>query len=326
MHLGYLGIGLMGEPMVENLLADGHTVTVWNRSPAKTVAVAAKGARVADRPAGVAAQGGVLLGCLADDHALDAVFADGSVLAALGPGGVHVSISTISADCAARLAGQHAAAGVHYVAAPIIGRPDAVRARLVSFLLAGDDAAKARVRPLLERISRRIFDFGTTPTAANIAKINFNFLIASTIEALAESFAVVEKHGLDPHAFYEMVIGSAFGCPIFENYGRQLSQHGWNDTGFKLTLGLKDVRLAQGTAAAVGARMRLGELLEQRYLEGPSPTATATRTGPPSPSMCAWRRGLAKNRGTVYLSPTEIGGQFTYPSAGKQMTAHRQSG
>ena len=266
MRLGYLGIGLMGEPMVANLLADGHEVTVWNRSPDKTAALVALGATLAATPAQAAA-GGVVLSCLADDQALDAVFADGSVVAALGRDGVHVSISTISAACAASLATAHAAAGVHYVAAPIIGRPDAVRARVPSFLTAGPLAAKERVKPILEKLSRRIFDFGTEASAANVAKINFNFMIATTIEALSESFAVVEQHGIDARDFYEMVIGTAFGCPIFENYGRQLSQHGWDTVGFKLALGLKDVRLAQATAAAVGARMRLGELLEARFSE-----------------------------------------------------------
>ncbi len=264
MRIGYLGIGLMGEPMVANLLADGHEVTVWNRTAGKTAGVAALGARVAETAAEACAAG-VVLSCLADDDALDTVFAGGDVLRMLGAGGVHVSISTISAQCATRLSAAHAQAGVHYVAAPIIGRPDAVRARVPSFLTAGDEGAKARVRPVLEKLSRRIFDFGTTASAANVVKINFNFMIATTIEALAEAFAVVEKHGIDPKAFYEMVIGTAFGCPIFENYGRQLSQHGWNNVGFKLALGLKDVRLAQGTAAAVGARMRLGELLEARF-------------------------------------------------------------
>ena len=264
MRIGYLGIGLMGEPMVTNLLADGHEVTVWNRTAGKTTGLAALGARVAETAAEACAAG-VVLSCLADDDALDAVFAGDDVLRTLGAGGVHVSISTISAQCATRLSAAHAQAGVHYVAAPIIGRPDAVRARVPSFLTAGDEGAKARVRPVLEKLSRRIFDFGTTASAANVVKINFNFMIATTIEALAEAFAVVEKHGIDPKAFYEMVIGTAFGCPIFENYGRQLSQHGWNNVGFKLALGLKDVRLAQGTAAAVGARMRLGELLEARF-------------------------------------------------------------
>ena len=62
-------------------------------------------------------------------------------------------------------------------------------------------------------------------------------------------------------------MGTAFGCLIIENYGRQLCQHGWDNVGFKLALGLKDVRLAQSTAADVGARIRLGELLEARFSE-----------------------------------------------------------
>lgn len=270
MRIAYLGIGLMGEPMVENLLADGHEVTVWNRSPAKAAGLVAKGATLAESAATAVVPGGVVLSCLADDDALDAVFTDGSVLRALGHDGVHVSISTISADCAARLTASHDAAGVHYLAAPIIGRPEAVRARAPSFLTAGDEVAKARVRPLLEQLSQRIFDFGATPSAANVAKINFNFMIAAAIEALSESFTVVEKHGIDPKVFYEMVIGTAFGCRIYESYGRQLSQQGWNNVGFKLALGLKDVRLAQRTAAGVNARMRLGELLEARFSEAVS--------------------------------------------------------
>ena len=140
-----------------------------------------------------------------------------------------------------------------------------MRSRKVFLTISNSNIAGLLTRPL--NANSRVPVERPTPSAANVAKINFNFMIATTIEALAESFSVVEKSGIDPKIFYEMVIGTAFGCPIFENYGRQLSQHGWNNVGFKLALGLKDVRLAQGTAAAVGARMRLGELLETRFSE-----------------------------------------------------------
>jgi 3-hydroxyisobutyrate dehydrogenase-like beta-hydroxyacid dehydrogenase len=156
---------------------------------------------------------------------------------------------------------------VDYVGAPVIGRPDAVQARLQSYLLAGAPAAKARVEPVLAALGRRVFDFGTSPAAANVAKINFNFLIAAAIEAMAESFAVVEKSGLDPRAFYELVIGSAFGCPLYQNYGRILVEQGWDTPAFTLALGLKDVRLAAQTAADCDARMQLGELLERRFAD-----------------------------------------------------------
>ena len=170
MQLGFLGTGRLSVPMIENLVADGHVVTAWNRTAARAAPLAAAGVRVVESPAAVCAAGGMVLSCLADDTALDAVFADGAVLAALGPGGVHVSMSTISAACAGRLAAAHAAAGVDYLGAPVIGRPDAVAGRLQSYLLAGAPAAKARVEPVLAALGRRVFDFGTDPAAANVAK------------------------------------------------------------------------------------------------------------------------------------------------------------
>ena len=265
MHIGYIGAGFMATPMIENLLADGHSVAVWNRTAAKAEALASMGARVAAEAAQVGESSGIVLSCLADDSALDAVFDDGKVLAALGEGGVHVSMSTISAACARRLATNHGEQGVAYVAAPICGRPDAVKARMQSFLVAGKATAKTRVGDLLDALGRKVFDFGADPTAANIAKINFNFLIASATEAMAEAFAVVEKSGLDPEAFYDMMVGTAFGCPLYENYGRMLHQRGWDKPGFTLANGLKDVKLAAETASDCGARMRLGELLQDRF-------------------------------------------------------------
>ena len=267
MHIGFLGAGQMGVPMIENLLDDGHTVTVWNRSPAKADRLADRGARVVVQPAEVCEAGGVLMSCLADDAALDAVFADGSVVAALGAGGVHVSMSTISAACARQLAMAHAAGGTYYLAAPIIGRPDAVRARMPSFIVSGDGAARARVAALLASLSRRQFDYGEEPGAANVAKIGFNFLIAAAVEAMGEAFALVEKSGLDAKVFHDMLVASPFGCPLYENYGRMISQRSWEVPLFKLELGLKDVRLAAGEAAANEVRMRLGELLEARFSE-----------------------------------------------------------
>jgi len=78
---------------------------------------------------------------------------------------------------------------------------------------------------------------------------------------------VVEKAGIAPREFYDMIIGTAFGCPLYEGYGRILHQKAWDTPAFKLALGLKDVTLAATTAQAVGARMRLGELLLDRFTQ-----------------------------------------------------------
>ena len=107
MQLGFLGAGLMSAPMIENLLADGHELSVWNRTAARSKALVDAGALAVERAADVCTPGGVIFSCLADDIALDAVFADGQVVAALGEGGVHASMSTISAACSERLEAEH---------------------------------------------------------------------------------------------------------------------------------------------------------------------------------------------------------------------------
>ena len=265
MNIGFIGAGLMSAPMIENLIADGHDLSIWNRTADKALALEAAGASVVASAAQTCSEGGVVFSCLADDAALDAVFEGGEVLAALGAGGVHVSMSTISAACADRMAALHAAAGSTYLAVPVLGRPDAVKARMPSFLIAGEAQAKARVNDVIQALGRKLFDFGELPRSANIAKINFNFLISSAVEAMAEAFSVVEKSGLDPNAFYEVVAQSAFACPLYQNYGRQLVDKNWDTAGFRLELGLKDVRLALANAAACDAQMRLGSLLEDRF-------------------------------------------------------------
>jgi len=269
MDLAFIGTGMMGRPMVDNLLADGDTVTVWNRTAEHAQPLVDHGATLAASPAEACAGKPLVLSCLADDPAVRSVFDRDDVLDALGAAGaVHLSMSTISAACADELAARHEDAGAAYAAAPILGRPDFVAARKQGFLLSGSADARASARPVLERLGSEgggVFDFGDAPSAAHVAKIELNFLIASALEAMAEAFAVVEKAGLDPHAFHQMATSTLFGCPLYVNYGRQINERRHDDALFKLALGAKDVGLAGQTADALGARARLVELLGERF-------------------------------------------------------------
>ncbi len=265
MELTFIGTGLMGRPMAENLLADGGDITVWNRTREKAEPLADAGAVLAASAAEACTGARLVLSCLADDRAVRAVFADADLLDSLADGAVHVSMSTISPDCARDLARAHAAHGVVYVAAPILGRPDSVAERKQAHLLSGGDDGKEAAREVLEPVARKTIDLGEEVGAANVAKVAFNFLIASAIEAMSEAFALVEASGLDPRAFHEMLTATLFGCPLYESYGRQILDRSWQEPGFKLALGLKDVRLAGQAAGAAGARMRLAELLEERF-------------------------------------------------------------
>ncbi len=271
MDLTFIGTGSMGRPTIENLLADGDAVTVWNRTAESARPLASHGATLAGSPAEACSGKGLVLSCLADDDAVRSVFGRDDVLTALGAAGaVHLSMSTISAGCAEELAARHTDAGARYVAAPILGRPDFVAARKQGYLISGAESAKKIALPVLERLGSEgggVFDFGETPAAAHVAKIEFNFLIASALEAMAEAFAVIEKAGLDPRAFHRMATSTLFGCPLYVNYGKQINDRRHDDALFKLSLGAKDVGLAAQTADAFGARARLVELLQERFQE-----------------------------------------------------------
>ncbi|HWB96791.1 MAG TPA: NAD(P)-binding domain-containing protein, partial [Bryobacteraceae bacterium] len=136
MKIGFLGLGNMGAAMARNLLKAGHTVTAYNRSRARAEALATEGALVAATPA-EAAGGEVVISMLADDHAVEAaVWGPDGILPALARGAVHVSSSTISPALSERMAEAHRQAGQLYVAAPVLGRPEAAAAAKLFVLAA----------------------------------------------------------------------------------------------------------------------------------------------------------------------------------------------
>lgn len=119
MRIGFIGLGNMGSAMAGNLVAGGHDVTVYNRSPGPVAALAERGATPATTIA-AACEGDVVVSMLADDSAVESVtFGEGGILATLRAGSVHVSSSTISVALAQRLTDAHTKAGQVFVSAPV---------------------------------------------------------------------------------------------------------------------------------------------------------------------------------------------------------------
>jgi 3-hydroxyisobutyrate dehydrogenase-like beta-hydroxyacid dehydrogenase len=126
----------------------------------------------------------------------------------------------------------------------VLGRPDVAVKGELNVLAAGNRAALATVQPVLDAIGRKTWTFGEQPHKANVAKLSANFMIAATIELLAEVFAFTEKSGLDPKVFFEMATNTLFAAPVFRTYGGLIrTELRAGET--KLTLGSKDVRWTQ---------------------------------------------------------------------------------
>ena len=262
--LGFIGLGNMGAPIAVNLLKAGYGLRVYNRTAAKASALVEKGATLASTPADAAQPGGIVVTMVADDRALeDLCLGSGSFVERLGPGGIHVSLSTISPATARSLTGHHAKHQVNYVASPVFGRPDAAAAKRLWVCTSGPAAAKQRSEPIQNAIGQGLFDFGEDTGAANVVKLCGNFMVAAAIETLAEMLTLAEKSGVSKKAVAEMI---AKFSPLHAGYANQIAEQRFEPAGFRLTLGLKDVNLILHMAAASTTPLPLGSLLHDRWV------------------------------------------------------------
>jgi 3-hydroxyisobutyrate dehydrogenase-like beta-hydroxyacid dehydrogenase len=262
MKIAFIGLGRMGAGMARGLLRAGHELTVYNRSREKADALAADGARVADSPAKTVTGADVVCTMVADDAALrEVVFGKDGFAAAMAPGSVHVSHSTISTAIARELA----SAGHAYVSAPVFGRPDAAEAKRLIVVAAGAPEHLERCRPIFDAVGRQTVIAGPEPWQANAVKVCGNFMIASMLEAFGEAFAVMRKAGVDPHTFLEAING-LMASPVYAGYGALLADERFLPAGFTLKLALKDANLALATAQECMAPMPMGSLVRDRLL------------------------------------------------------------
>ncbi len=266
-EISFIGLGSMGLAMATNLLDAGYQLQVYNRTVEKAQPLVDKGAKLGKNPGDVVKSDGIVISMLANDQALEeVVLGKDGILDKLGSGGIHLSMSTVSPVTAHKLAQQHEQRGTDYLAAPVFGRPDAAAAKKLWISLSGNQAAKARVLPVLNLLGQGVFDFGEDVGAANIVKLAGNFMIMSAIESMAEAFTLAEKNGIDRTKVAELFSQTLFNCRVYQNYGRMIAEEQYEPAGFKLSLGFKDITLALQTARASEMPMPIASLLHDRLL------------------------------------------------------------
>jgi 3-hydroxyisobutyrate dehydrogenase-like beta-hydroxyacid dehydrogenase len=289
MKVGFIGLGNMGLPMARNLLKAGHEVTVYNRTKSRAEELRAAGAKVAESVAD-ACECEVVMTMLADDHAVEDVVFGTTFLKQLRPGGVHVSMSTISVRLARRLTDAHATAGSVFVSSPVFGRPPAAEAAQLLVIAAGPPEAIEHCRPLLAAIGNRVEIISADPPAANVFKLAGNFMIAASMEVLGEAFALLRKSNVNHKIFLKTMSETLFAAPIYKVYGNLIAEEKFEPAGFKVPLGLKDVRLVLAAAETVAAPMPVANIVRDHLL-------TAMARGQQDLDWSSLARVVAENAG-----------------------------
>lgn len=268
MKVALIGLGNMGLPIAENILKSGHKLVIYNRTASKLQSLVEKGAEMAVSPADAAQKATIVFTILSDDKAAEAVvYGEKGIISGLPKDGIHVSVSTLSVELAKKLEEDHQKNSQAFVSCPVLGRPDAAAAAALRLLVAGPKQAREKIMPVLNELGKDIFVVGEKGHLANVVKLGNNFLIVSMLEALSEAFVFVEKYGIKADAFLE-IANTLFASPVYQNYWKIMVEERFEEAGFKLALGLKDVNLMLEAAHNAKISLPTAEIAKKHYEEG----------------------------------------------------------
>jgi 3-hydroxyisobutyrate dehydrogenase-like beta-hydroxyacid dehydrogenase len=259
--LGVLGLGHMGHAFAANLIADGASLTVYDRKAEVAAPLAARGAAIAKDLADFA-RCDIILTSLPDDDVVRHVALGAEGLAGvLRQGAIHVSMSTISVALSRELAQAHRARSQGFVAAPVLGNPDLAVARQLFVLAGGAAVDLRRSLPVLERLGQRVFTVAEDSGLASLMKLAGNVLTAATLQSMGEVFALLAKAGLPPERAQEILTGSLFDGHVHKTYGGKIVTQHYSPPGMAVPLAIKDLRLALAAAEHEAVPMPVASLV-----------------------------------------------------------------
>ncbi|WP_420551014.1 2-hydroxy-3-oxopropionate reductase [Litorivicinus lipolyticus] len=249
--IGFIGLGIMGAPMVGHLLSAGHSVSTKTHSAALPDELARQGLQDLDSYAAVAAAADVLILMLPNTPQVDAVlFGDGGLAASLRPGTLVIDMSSIDPIQTRDFAAQVEAAGGVWLDAPVSGGQVGAKAASLSIMCGGSASAFERAQPLLALMGKNITHVGPSG-AGQIAKVANQMIVALNIEAVAEALVFASKAGADPQRVRQALMGGFASSKILEVHGERMITRSF-DPGFTIELHQKDLGLALDSAKSLG--------------------------------------------------------------------------
>jgi 2-hydroxy-3-oxopropionate reductase len=261
--IGFIGLGLIGKPMAQNLLRAGFPLTVWNRTKSKADDLVRSGAKLAENPRELAAQSDVLITIVSDPPALEEILFGSGALQALRKGTILIDSSTVSPDTARRVASACSERAVDFLDAPVTGGTWGAEKGELVFMVGGEAKVLDRAKPALEAMGKKFFLLGPNG-AGQTVKLGMNLLLALEIDAWAESLALVTNAGVPAERLIE-VMQSSMGHARLLDVKTPLMLENEYPASFPLRLMHKDLRLALELAREQGTRLPAAEAAYATY-------------------------------------------------------------
>ena len=249
--IGFVGLGLMGQACTAHLIDCGYPVTGYDIDAAKVEKAAEHGVSAASSPAAVAEASDIVLVCVIDTNAVEAVlFGETGIAAAQTPGTVVVDLSTTVVEktrqFAARLRDR---AGMGLVDAPVSGGPPAARAGTLAVMAGGTDADIAKVSPLMSDVAATVTHFGP-PGAGQVAKMVNQILVLNNFAVLAEALALAEAGGIDAAKIPDALAAGHAGSNLLKAMFPRMIARDFEPAGYARQV-LKDLDMVQDLAKSL---------------------------------------------------------------------------
>lgn len=263
-RVSFVGLGIMGRPMAENLIRAGFSVTVWNRSEPRTRPLVDLGARAAHSPADAAAASEVTVTCVTDSpDVLDVALGEHGIVHGAPAGSIYIDCSTIAPAVARDVAARMGEKGVAMLDAPVSGGDVGARAGTLAIMVGGDPDAFERGRPVLQAMGKTIVHVGPSGSG-QVVKLCNQVAGGLNLLAMAEAVSLARRAGVDPLKMLEVVAAGAAGSWMLSNLAPR-AVAGDFAPGFMVELMQKDLRLVLETASETDTPLPGTALVNQLF-------------------------------------------------------------
>lgn len=263
-RVGFIGLGIMGRGMANNLLKAGFAVRVWNRTASRMEPLVEAGAQAGSSPADVAANSDIIITCVSDTPDVEKVIlGEDGVIHGAKAGALVIDCSTISPQATREIAAKLNEKGIHMLDAPISGGSEGAAKGTLSIMVGGDEEQFQRAMPVFEAMGKTITHIGPVGTGQTVKLVN-QVLVVGNCLAMCEALLFAQAGGVDLQKTFDAISQGAAGSWMFTNRGPQIIKRDWRP-GFTVALQQKDLRLVLEAADEMGVPLAGTSLIFNLY-------------------------------------------------------------